>query len=194
MNQYVTGAMIRRLREGRNMTQHQLAEKMMVSDKTISKWENGRGYPDITLVEPLADALGVSIIELFSGENVINTNKAFNMLRMKLHVCPVCGNVILSGGEAVISCCGICLPALEAEPEDEDHSLRIERVDDEYFVTIPHEMSKTHYISFILAAKDDGVEIRKLYPEGNPEARFKIRRTKHLYWYCNRHGLFKTSV
>ena len=194
MNQYVTGAMIRRLREGRNMTQHQLAEKMMVSDKTISKWENGRGYPDITLVEPLADALGVSIIELFSGENVINTNKAFNMLRMKLHVCPVCGNVILSGGEAVISCCGICLPALEAEPEDEDHSLRIERVEDEYFVTIPHEMSKTHYISFILAAKDDGVEIRKLYPEGNPEARFKIRRTKHLYWYCNRHGLFKTSV
>ena len=194
MNQYVTGAMIRRLREGRSMTQHQLAEKMMVSDKTISKWENGRGYPDITLVEPLADALGVSIIELFSGENVINTNKAFNMLRMKLHVCPVCGNVILSGGEAVISCCGICLPALEAEPEDEDHSLRIERVEDEYFVTIPHEMSKTHYISFILAAKDDGVEIRKLYPEGNPEARFKIRRTKHLYWYCNRHGLFKTSV
>ena len=194
MNQYVTGAMIRRLREGRNMTQHQLAEKMMVSDKTISKWENGRGYPDITLVEPLADALGVSIIELFSGENVINTNKAFNMLRVKLHVCPVCGNVILSGGEAVISCCGICLPALEAEPEDEDHSLRIERVEDEYFVTIPHEMSKTHYISFILAAKDDGVEIRKLYPEGNPEARFKIRRTKHLYWYCNRHGLFKTSV
>ncbi|MBO5568424.1 MAG: helix-turn-helix domain-containing protein [Clostridia bacterium] len=176
------------------MTQHQLAEKMMVSDKTISKWENGRGYPDITLVEPLADALGVSIIELFSGENVINTNKAFNMLRMKLHVCPVCGNVILSGGEAVISCCGICLPVLEAEPEDEDHSLRIERVEDEYFVTIPHEMSKTHYISFILAAKDDGVEIRKLYPEGNPEARFKIRRTKHLYWYCNRHGLFKTSV
>ena len=194
MNQYVTGAMLRRLREGRSMTQHQLAEKMMVSDKTISKWENGRGYPDITLVEPLADALGVSIIELFSGENVINTNKAFNMLRMKLHVCPVCGNVILSGGEAVISCCGICLPALEAEPEDEDHSLRIERVEDEYFVTIPHEMSKTHYISFILAAKDDGVEIRKLYPEGNPEARFKIRRTKHLYWYCNRHGLFKTSV
>lgn len=194
MNQYVTGVLIRRLREGRNMTQHQLAEKMMVSDKTISKWENGRGYPDITLVEPLADALGVSIIELFSGENVINTNKAFNMLRMKLHVCPVCGNVILSGGEAVISCCGICLPVLEAEPEDEDHSLRIERVEDEYFVTIPHEMSKTHYISFILAAKDDGVEIRKLYPEGNPEARFKIRRTKHLYWYCNRHGLFKTSV
>lgn len=194
MNQYVTGVLIRRLREGRSMTQHQLAEKMMVSDKTISKWENGRGYPDITLVEPLADALGVSIIELFSGENVINTNKAFNMLRMKLHVCPVCGNVILSGGEAVISCCGLCLPALEAEPEDEDHSLRIERVEDEYFVTIPHEMSKTHYISFILAAKDDGVEIRKLYPEGNPEARFKIRRTKHLYWYCNRHGLFKTSV
>ena len=65
MNQYVTGAMIRRLRESRKMTQHQLAEKLSVSDKVISKWETGRGYPDISLIEPLSVALGVSIIELF---------------------------------------------------------------------------------------------------------------------------------
>ena len=194
MNQYVTGAMIRRLREERRMTQQQLAEKVMVSDKTVSKWETGRGYPDVSLIEPLSDALGVSIIELFSGENVINTNRAFNMRRLKLHVCPLCGNVIQSTGEAVISCCGIVLPSLEAEPEDEAHPLRIERVEDEYYVTIAHEMSKTHYISFILAVRDDGWEMKKLYPEGNAEARFRIGRTKELYYYCNRHGLFRSCI
>lgn len=194
MNQYVTGAMIRSLRENRKMTQQQLAERMNVSDKTISKWETGRGYPDITMIEPLSDVLGVSIIELFQGEDVVNTNRAFNMLHMKLHVCPICGNVIPSTGEAVISCCGIVLPDLEAEPEDDGHHIRIERAEDEYYVAIDHEMSKTHYISFILAAKDDGCEIRKLYPEGSAEARFKIRRTKALYYYCNRHGLFKVSL
>ena len=194
MNQYVTGTMVRRLRENKNMTQHQLAEIINVSDKAISKWENGRGYPDISLIEPLANALGVSVIELFSGEDVINTNRSFNMLRSKIYVCPVCGNVIQSTGEAVVSCCGIVLPALEAEPEDDDHKLHIEKVEDEYYVTIPHEMSKNHYISFIMAVKDDGSEIKKLYPEGSAEAHFKIARTKYLLYYCNKHGLFKASI
>ena len=194
MNQYVTGTMIRHLRESKNMTQHQLAEIIKVSDKAVSKWENGRGYPDISLIEPLANALGVSVIELFSGEDVINTNRSFNMLRSKIYVCPVCGNVIQSTGEAVVSCCGIVLPALEAEAEDEDHRLCAEKIEDEYYVTIPHEMSKTHHISFIMALKDDGYEIKKLYPEGSTEARFKIARTKYLLYYCNQHGLFKAKI
>ena len=194
MDQYVTGEMIKRLRENKKMTQHLLAEKMSVSDKTISKWETGRGYPDISLIEPLSAALGVSVIELFAGQNVVNTNKACNMLRMKLHVCPICGNVIQSTGEAVISCCGLTLPALEPEPEDEAHRLHFEKIEDEYYVTIPHEMSKTHYISFIIAAKDDSCELKKLYPEGNSEARFKISRTRYFYYYCNRDGLFRVNV
>ena len=194
MNQYVTGAMIKRLREDRKMTQALLAEKLHVSDKAISKWETGRGYPDISLIEPLSSALGVSVLELLSGADVVNANRASNMLRVKLYVCPLCGNVIQSTGAALISCCGIVLPALEAEPEDDAHHLQIERVEDEYYVTIPHEMSRTHYISFISAVCDDGVELRKLYPEGNAEARFKIRDTRFLYWYCNQHGLFKAPV
>jgi desulfoferrodoxin (superoxide reductase-like protein) len=113
---------------------------------------------------------------------------------MKLYVCPVCGNLILSSGEAVVSCCGIVLPALEAEPEDETHHINFEKVEDEYYVTILHDMSKRHYISFIMALKDDGYEIKKIYPEGNAEARFKISRTKSILFYCNKHGLFKASV
>ena len=194
MNQYVTGTMIKRLRENRKITQQQLALKMNVSDKAISKWETGRGYPDISLIEPLSVALGVSVIELFAGENVVNTNRAFNMLCMKFYVCPICGNVIQSTGEAVISCCGVTLPALEAEPCDEAHQLRVDRVEDEFYVRIDHEMSKTHYISFIAAVRDDGYEIKKLYPEWNAEARFKISRTQSLFYYCNRHGLFQVSV
>ena len=194
MNQYVTGAMIKRIREDRGMTQQQLSEKLAVSDKAISRWETGRGYPDISLIEPLAEALGISIIELFSGEDVTNQNRAFNMLFVKLYVCPICGNVIQGIGEAVVSCCGIVLPPLEAEPEDDAHRLNIERVEDEYYVTIAHEMSKAHYISFMMATRDNSCEIMKLYPEGNAEARFKVSHAKWLYYYCNRHGLFKVPV
>ena len=194
MNQYITGAMIKRLREERKISQNTLAEAIGVSDKAVSRWETGRGYPDITLIEPLAAALGVSVIELFSGDDVVNTNKASKMLRMKLYVCPVCGNVIQAAGEAVVSCCGITLPPLEAEPADEHHPVRVERVEDEYYISIDHEMKKNHFISFITAVRDDGFDTVKLYPEGNAEARFPIRGTRYFYYYCNRHGLFKAKL
>ena len=191
INQYITGAMIKRLREEKGLTQTELAEKIFVTDKAVSKWETGRGYPDISLVESLAKALGVSVIELLSGENITNKNKAANMSKAEFYVCPVCGNVIQSSGEAVVSCCGITLPPLEAEDADENHAVKIERVEDEYFVSIDHEMTKQHYISVIAAIRSDGIEIKKLYPEQNAEARFKISGTKQIYFYCNRHGLFK---
>ena len=121
MDQYVTGEIIRKLREEKKMTQAELAEKLSVSDKTVSKWENGRGYPDITLIEPIAQALGISMIELLSGSNIVNENRNANMLRTKWYVCPVCGNVVNATGEAVISCCGITLPAFDmVEADDQD--------------------------------------------------------------------------
>ncbi|MBR7078103.1 MAG: helix-turn-helix domain-containing protein [Clostridia bacterium] len=190
MDQYITGSMIKRLREERGMTQAQLAERIFVSDKTVSKWETGRGYPDITLLEPLAAALGVSVIELFKGCGVVNKNRAFNLLKMKFSVCPVCGNVITSVGEAVVSCCGITLPPLEASDPDEGHAVAVQRIEDEYFVTAGHEMTKSHYVSFIAAVRDDCCEVKKLYPEGPAEARFGINGTRYFFVYCNRHGLF----
>ena len=194
MDQYVTGTMIKRLREEKNMTQSKLAEMIFVSDKAISKWETGRGYPDITLLEPLAKALGVSVIELFSGRDVTNKNRCFNILKAGFYVCPVCGNIIQSTGEAVVSCCGITLPALEASEQDGEHRMEIVRDEDEYYVSLDHEMTKTHYISFVAAVKDDGTEFRKFYPEGGTEARFKVNGVRFFYFYCNRHGLFKASL
>ena len=193
MNQYVTGAMIRRMRENKKMTQLQLAEELTVSCKAISKWETGKGFPDVGLLESLGKALDVSVIELLSGEDITNLNKSCNMAKGKFYVCPVCGNVIQTSGEAVISCCGITLPPLEAEEPDDGHSLKVETVEDEYFVTMNHPMTKEHYISFIAAISDQGVQLVKLYPEGNAEARFKISRVRKLYAYCNRHGLFEVD-
>ena len=194
MNQYVTGALIRRLREERGLTQLQLGEKVNVSDKTVSKWETGKGYPDISLIEALSSALGVSVIELFAGADVVNGNRHANMLKMRFYVCPVCGNIIRSVGDAVVSCCGIMLPALEAEEPDAEHVLSVEEVEDEYYVTAEHDMSKDHYISFIAAVRDDGCEFVKLYPESASGARFKISRVKYFLYYCNRHGLYKVMA
>ena len=194
MNQYVTGAVIRELREKKKMTQLQLAERLGVSDKTVSKWETAKGYPDITLLEPIAEVFKISVTELISGNTVHNANVSANMLRSKFYVCPVCGNVIHSMGEAAIQCHGILLTPLEAEPADERHMLSIERVEDEYYVRIDHSMTKEHYISFAAAASSDQVQMVKLYPEGNAEARFKIRGVRRIFYYCNRDGLFSRSL
>lgn len=194
MNQYVTSTIIKRLREEKELTQNELAQRLCVSEKTVSKWETGRGYPDITLIEPIANALGISVAELFSGNEIKNANVSSNMLRTKFYVCPVCGNILHSTGEAVISCHGITLPPLEAETADEMHKAEVETVEDEYFVTINHEMTKQHYISFIAALSDNSVQLVKLYPEGNAEARFKKNRTRWLYYYCNKDGLFKVKI
>ncbi|HHY90869.1 MAG TPA: helix-turn-helix domain-containing protein [Clostridiales bacterium] len=191
MNQYVTGAFIKKLREEKKMTQAELAESLGVSDKTISKWETGKGYPDITLIEPIAKTLGVSVVELFSGEHIRNLNRSFNMSRLKFYVCPICGNIITASGEGVISCCGIVLPPLEAEMPDEKHMLSVDVVEDEYYVSVNHEMTKGHYISFIASVSGDTVQMKKLYPEGSADARFKINRTSAFYYYCNHHGLYK---
>ena len=194
MNQYVTGAVIRELREKNHFTQAELAAKLNVSSKTISKWETAKGYPDISLLEPLAEIFRVSLTELISGNAVNNVNVSANMLRSKFYVCPVCGNVLHSMGEAVIHCHGVLLTPCQPEETDENHKILIERVEDEYYVRIEHDMTKEHYISFVAALSADKVQMIKLYPEGNAEARFKINGVKKILFYCNRDGLFSMNV
>ncbi len=190
MDRYVTGDVIRTLREAKGLTQEELAGRLFVSGKAVSKWETGKGYPDISLLEPLAAALGISVIELLSGQPVKNRNRAANMLRGKWYVCPVCGNAVWATGEAVISCCGIPLPSQEPEAPDKDHGIVVGRVEDEYLVTVDHPMTKEHYISFLAAVSDGAVHLIKLYPEGPALARFPMRGVRRVYAYCNRHGLF----
>ncbi len=194
MDAYLTGATIKALREHKTMTQAQLADTLGVTAKAVSKWETGKGLPDVTLIEPLARALGVSLSELLSGNAVINHNPSSNLLRSKWYVCPVCGNVIHMMGSAVVSCCGIALPPLEAEETDTDHTVTLERVEDEHFVTVRHPMTKEHFISFLAHVTMDRIQLVKFYPEGNAETRLSLRGRGYLYLYCNKHGLMKKKI
>lgn len=194
MDTIVIGATIKRLREKKGITQAELAETIGVTDKAVSKWETAKGLPDITLMEPLAKALGVSLSELMAGEVVVNRNVSANLLRSKFYVCPLCGNILYACGDTFVSCCGIPLPPLEVEPADHRHEITVEPVENEYFVTIRHEMTKTHYISFIAHVTMDRVQLVKFYPEGNAETRLSLRGGGYLYYYCNRHGLMKIKV
>jgi len=191
---YVTADVIRSLREKKRFTQRQLAERLSISDKTVSKWETGRGLPDISLIAPLAGALGVSVAELLSGECAVNRNRSGNLLRGHFYVCPVCGNVLWSMGEGSYSCCGIRLPALETEEPDGAHDMRVEAVENDWYVTLAHPMEREHYLSFLAFVADNRVHLLKLYPEQAAEARFPMEGSGVLYAYCNRHGLFSRRV
>ena len=195
MDQIKIGKFIAEERKAKNYTQRELADKLGISDKTISKWETGRGYPDICFLEPLAKTLKVSIIELLSGNKITNQNTSANLKKSCFFTCPICGNVIFSLGDALVSCCGIQLLPLEAELPTDDflnqHKITIQNVEDEFFVTLDHPMTKTHHISWISCVGPDSVEIKKLYPEQNPQARFSHRGHSQFFVYCNNHGLFR---
>ena len=194
MDTYVTGTTIKTLREKKRLTQTELAELLGVSSKAVSKWETAKGLPDISLIEPLSQALSVSVMELMTGEPVINKNISSNILRSKFYVCPVCNNVIRSVGDAVVSCHGITLPPLEAEETDDAHRITTQKVEDEHFVTVHHDMTKEHYISFVAYVACDRIQFVKFYPEGNAETRLNFRGSGFLYLYCNKHGLMKQKI
>ncbi len=191
---YVTGTTTKTLREKRGFTQKELAEKIKVSDKTISKWETNKGLPDISIIEDLAKVLCISVTELLTGDLKVNENIAGNMKKIQFYVCPICGNIITATGKGHFSCCGITLPELESESGDTDHQIIVETIDDEYSVTMQHFMNKAHYISFIAYVTSGSVEIIKLYPEQDISVRFRKKGHGILYVYCNRHGLFRKNI
>ena len=115
-------------------------------------------------------------------------------MRSKFYVCPICGNIIHSMGEAVMQCHGIMLKPCQAEETDESHMIFIECIEDEYYIRVEHDMTKQHYISFIAGMSSDKIQMIKLYPEGNAEARIKMNGVKKILFYCNRDGLFFMDV
>ncbi|MGN0404910.1 MAG: helix-turn-helix domain-containing protein [Bariatricus sp.] len=188
---YVTGKTIKELREKKKLTQKELAEKLLISDKAISKWETNRGLPDIGIIEDLARVLGVSVAELLTGDLRENENRSGNMQKLHFYVCPVCGNIITSVGSGSFTCCGILLPEQEAEQPDEEHRIQVETVENEYYITMIHPMKKEHYISFVAYVTADDAEVVKLYPEQEVSIRFRKRGHGFLYCFCNRHGMFR---
>lgn len=79
MDQKKTGKFIQTLRKEKNLTQKELADKLLITDKTVSKWETGKGLPEVSLMLPLCEILGISVNELLTGEKLDQTqyvNKA----------------------------------------------------------------------------------------------------------------------
>lgn len=133
-------------------------------------------------------------MELMEGKQIVNDNSSGNILKSYFSVCPVCNNIILSMGQSLNVCCGVTVPVQEADDEDEQHKISVESVENELFITINHEMSKKHFISFIAYKTFDKCEILKLYPEQNAEARFFNKGKGILYVFCNKDGLFKKNI
>lgn len=183
------GELIRMIRSENHMTQKQLADKMNISDKTISKWERGMGCPDVSLLPELSNILGVNIEEILTGDLSMNDVNNGNLKKIKIYVCPDCGNIITSTGSTTVSCCGRKLEALEAVKAEGKHKLVVDTIEGEWYVETEHEMVKEHYISFILFVTGDKVIMLKQYPEWGIHARFPKFGHGTLYSYCTQHGL-----
>ena len=188
------GSLITALRKEKNMTQKMLAKRLHVSEQAISKWERGVGAPDISMVSVLAKQLGVSPREILSGEIISNEEDSGNMKRIKFYVCPDCGNMITSTGRMELTCCGKVLEELLVKTGEAEHTLEIEEMDGGLYLSMDHEMTKEHFISFIAYVTSDKLLVNKLYPEQNAE--LQLRRMGHgmLYYYCTVHGLFSYRI
>lgn len=188
------GKLIQSIRREKGMTQRQLADALNISDKAISKWERGLGCPDVSLLGELSKVLGINIEKLLMGQLDPNGVDGGNMRRIQFFVCPNCGNVITSTSKADVFCCGRKLEPLCAKSADDSHRLTVEKIEDDYYITFDHEMSKAHFISFVAYVSYDRVLLIKLYPEQNAEVRFPQMHEGKLYFYCNQHGLWISNL
>lgn len=194
MDQIRTGALIRLLRERQKLTQLRLAEQIGVSDKAISKWERGRGAPDLSLLPRLAEALHVNTDALLQGDLGENDMTNGNLNKIKFHVCPACGNLLISTDAALVSCCGRRLKPLTPQFPNEAHDLRITLSDGECYVSSPHEMCRDHFLSFFAFHTGDALVVKKRYPEGDAEAHLPFFAHGTLLWFCSRDGLFSRKI
>ncbi len=184
------GNLILTLRQEKKMTQKQLADLMNISDKTISKWERGLGCPDVSLLADLSKILGVNIEKILAGNLHPNDADRGNMKRIKFYVCPICGGILTSTGQAEISCCGRKLEVLIPKLAEAQHKLLVEEIEDDFFITVSHDMERAHFISFVAFVTFDRVLIVKLYPEQGAEVRFPKMYGGKFYFYCTLHGFW----
>lgn len=185
-----TGLLIRDLRTKMGMTQKSLADLMNISDKTVSKWERGMGLPDVSLLVELSQIFGVNVDILLTGSMNVSDEKGVNMKNAKYYVCPECRNLVFATGDAEISCCGRKLTALEMKKAEPDEKLSVEIVENDWYITTSHPMTKEHYISFVAFATGEKIEMIKTYPEWDMNVRIQKRGHGKLVWYCTNHGLF----
>lgn len=188
------GNLILKLRKERNFTQKQVAQMLNLSDKTISKWERGLGCPDVSILPELSHLFGVNVEKILQGDLSPNTTDGGNMKKVKFYVCPDCGNIVTATGNGEFTCCGRKLDPLIAQKASEQHMPNIEIIEDDYYITFDHPMTKEHYLAFVAFVKSDRMVFIRLYPEQNAAVRFPRMMYGELYFYCSQHGLMKSNV
>ena len=188
------GALIRRLCKEKQMTQLQLAMQLHISDKTVSKWERGLGCPDVSLIGQLSGIFEVDIQNLLAGELSTNGVLGGNLKRIKFYVCPNCGNLVYSLTDASVTCCGKKMKPITPVKASEEEKLFVQVVENDFFVSSQHEMTREHYISFVALLTSDTIMLKKQYPEWNLQVRIPVFAHGRLIWYCNQHGLFYQEV
>ncbi|MDO4371582.1 MAG: helix-turn-helix domain-containing protein, partial [Clostridia bacterium] len=171
MNQSEIGALIRDLRAQKGLTQRHIAQQLGVTEQAVSRWERGIGLPDPALIRDLAQALGVNADTLLSGRIAENDKDVGNMKKTKFYVCPVCGNILTSAADVQITCCGRSLAPLVPQKADAEDKLNVEIIEDEYYISSDHEMTRDHFVSFVALLTGDTLILRRLYPEWNLSAR-----------------------
>ena len=194
MNLSKTGRLIAELRQEKGLTQREVAERLGICAKTVSKWETGHGFPDVSLISGLSEIFCVDISKLLVGEMPRIKPEVGNVKRTKFYVCEKCGNLLTSIGNAEIVCCGRKLLPLNVNEVDDAHRLNIENIEDDFYITFSHPMEKEHYISFVSYVRFDRVLTVKLYPEQGGELRFPRMRGGKMYYYCSAHGLFEVKI
>jgi transcriptional regulator with XRE-family HTH domain len=194
MDQIKTGELIKRFRTELGLTQRELAERINVSDKAVSKWETGNGCPDVSLLTALAEVFGTDIQVLLNGEIDKNESEAGNMKKLKFYVCKECGNIVTATSEAAVTCCGNRLSALEPRKAEGSEKLKLEDIGGEWYVSSEHPMTKEHYISFVAYQSDSSFMMFKQYPEWNVQFTMPLYRTGRLVWYCTQCGLMYQDI
>ena len=188
------GQLLRTLRKEKGLTQKELAEKLGIVPKTVSKWETGHGFPDVAMLSALADILGVSEKSLLIGALTQNKKETGNLGRTKFYVCPCCGSIMQGMGACQILCCGKLLEALQVQTPDKMHEFTIAEIEDDFYIEFSHEMTKEHSIGFVAYIGFDRILTVRLYPEQAAAVRIpKVYSGKILY-YCNTHGLFAYKI
>lgn len=191
MDNLSVGRLIKELRTEKGLTQKNLADMLSVSDRAVSKWERGLGCPDISLLGELSKIFGVSTERLLLGVLGKNPIDSGNVLKTKFYVCPTCGNILFSFGDADMYCCGRILAPLTAKKADEAHAASFEDCDGDVYVALSHEMSRAHHIKFAVCFSFDRFILIRLYPEQDCSFTVPKQYARSIFVYCTEHGFMK---
>ena len=193
MNAEQIGALLQTLRTGAGYTQRQVAQALCVTEQAVSKWERGKGCPDLALMPALADFYGVDLRALLAGRLQASAQGG-NMRDLKFYICPQCGNLAVQLGSAELSCCGRPLAAQQPQPARAEHLPAISQVEDEWYLEFDHPMTKQHHLAFVVQVGYDHYRFTRLYPEQQAALRLPKLARCTLYVGCSEGGVYKVVL